>query len=523
MMRSETSIKNISYSILTQVIMTLLSFISRKIFINSLGMDYLGINGIMTNVISILGLVESGIGSSIVFSLYKPLAEKDERTIISLVQLYKRIYKYIALVVFVISLGIYPFLPMIVKNTDISFLNITIVYFLFVLQNVVSYLYAYKWALINADQRGYILTKMNLLFQIVTTISKIIILKASQSYILYIVIGFLIMLIQVYINGNKVNKLYPYMSNREKVKLEKNIERNIIENVKALFFHNIGNQCIYGTDNMIIGTLINVSTVGIYSNYSMIIGQLFSLIRPIISGISSSVGNLIAVESKEKVYFIFKTTYFVAFWIYSFAIIFLFNLINPFMDWWLGEGFLLNKLTLAIILFNWYIDGLRACVIIYKTRGGAIKQDKYVPIIQGVVNLVASILLAKYIGLLGVVLGSTISFMIIPIWNEPRILYKEVFRKSVRQYFRLLIIYIIIMLLSGGITTMVCNTLFTGYSFLSLIGRGIICILIPNLIYLIIFFRTDEFKYLIDMFKSIILKKFLLKIDDTKEIKNECE
>ncbi|EOU2065486.1 hypothetical protein C5S24_13825, partial [Clostridium perfringens] len=172
-MRVKNSIKNIYISIVSQIIIILLGFISRKVFVDSLGIEYLGINGLLTNLISMLSLVESGIGLSIVYSLYKPLANKDKDRIIALVQLYKKSYAFLAVVIFVLGLILYPSLNIFMKNVN-NIPYISVVYFIFIFRNVVSYLNAHKWSLINADQKGYILVKISLYFNIITTICKIL-------------------------------------------------------------------------------------------------------------------------------------------------------------------------------------------------------------------------------------------------------------------------------------------------------------------------------------------------------------
>ena len=160
-MRTKNSIKNIYMGILTQIILTLLGFVSRKVFLDSLGTEYLGINGLLTNILSMLSLVEGGIGTSIVYNLYKPLAENNTKKITALVQLYKKLYSILAIIIFILSVGMYGILDKFIKGgTTVPY--ISIVYFIFTLKNLMSYLNAHKWSLINADQKGYILSKYNL-------------------------------------------------------------------------------------------------------------------------------------------------------------------------------------------------------------------------------------------------------------------------------------------------------------------------------------------------------------------------
>lgn len=242
-MRVQNSIKNIGISMLSQIIIVLLGFLSRKVFLDNLGTEYLGINGLLTNILSMLSLVEGGIGTSIIYNLYKPLAEKDIEKITALVQLYKKLYGILAVVIFALSIIMYIFLGNFIKGgTTVPF--VAVVYFIFVLKNVVSYLNAHKWSLINADQKGYLIAKNNIIFNIITTISKIIILQITKNYILFLLIELVIVITQNIYNGRIVNDRYPYIKINKKYKVDKETRHNLIMNVKAIFLHNIGSYCV---------------------------------------------------------------------------------------------------------------------------------------------------------------------------------------------------------------------------------------------------------------------------------------
>ena len=480
-MRTKNSIKNIYISILTQIIITFLGFISRKVFIDSLGSEYLGVNGLLTNVLSMLSLVEGGIGTSIVYNLYKPLAENDEPRVIALVQLYKKLYGILAIVIFGLSLTLYPFLG-ILMNDGSAIVSINIIYFIFVAKNMISYLNAHKWSLINADQKGYVLAKYNLIFNIITTISKIIVLVITRSYIVFLLVEAGIFIVQNLWNGKIVNERYPYIKTKKKYFIDEDIKNNLITNVKALFLHNIGGYCVFGTDNILISAFISVKAVGLYSNYTMIIEQLSSLLTPIINGIGASVGNLIATESKEKNYEIFNITYLINFWIYSVCTIFLYNLLEPFITWWLGDGFLLDKLTFIVVLINFYISGMRKSVMTFKNKAGIFVNDKYIPLLEALINLGSSIILVKYFGLAGIFMGTTISSITFPLWTQSKLVYNKVFNKSVIEYFKKYLLYIVLTIAVGIVTTFLCNAIvITG--FIGLVLKGLISIIVPNIIY----------------------------------------
>lgn len=505
-MRTKNAIKNISISVFSQVIIILLGFISRRVFIDSLGAEYLGVNGLLTNVLSMMVLIEGGIGVSITYNLYKPLAENNQKKITALVQLYKKVYTILAFIVLAISIILYPFMGKMMKGGH-SIININLVYFIFVAKNMVSYLTAYKWALINADQKGYVLARANLAFQVVTTVAKTVILILTSNYILYLLIELGIYTVQVLWNGAIVNKRYPYIKSKEKYEIDEYTKENINKNVKAMFLHNIGGYCVYGTDNILISSFVNVATVGLYSNYSMIVDQLTGLVSPILNGIGAGVGNLIATEDSNKTYSIFKVTYLVNFWVYSFCVIFLFNLLEPFITLWLNnENLLLDRVTFIFILINLYLNGLRSSIGIFKSKAGLFSQDKYIPVIEGIINLVSSIILARKFGLVGIFIGTTISTVAIQLWNQPRIVYKHVFSTPVIEYFKKYIFYAVLTILTGVLTTNICNLVDINLPWISLIIKGIICVLIPNIIYILVFYKTEEFIYLWNTIKPMFMR-----------------
>ncbi|MCM3568230.1 lipopolysaccharide biosynthesis protein [Neobacillus mesonae] len=507
-MRTKNSIKNILVIIISQVVIAILGFVSRKVFLDNLGAEYLGVNGLLTNVLAMLSLVESGIGTSIVFSLYKPLAVNDKSKIIALVQLYKKAYFCVAIIVLLLSFSFFPFLDIFIKGSDtIPYLSLA--YFIFVGKNIISYLNAHKVSLINADQKGYVISSINLSFQVITTIAKIIILIITKSFILYLLSEISIYLLQALFIGHVVEKRYSYIKSKEKLSIDETEKRGIITKIKALFLHNIGGYALNGTDNILISSFVGIISVGIYSNYAMIIGQLSQLLSPVFNGIGASVGNLIATESNEKKYFIFKVAFLINFWIYSIGAIILYVLLNPFIIWWIGEKYLLDSLTVLIIIFNFYISGLRSAIFTFKTKGGIFVEDKYMPLIGAAINLGSSIMLAKLMGISGIFLGTTISIICI-FWKAPRLVYNKIFNKPIYLYLKTYLIYLFLTIMAGFVSVCTCNLVTLEVSFFSLIVKGVICLLIPNIIYILIFFRTEEFKYLNNSFGKFTLKKFNL-------------
>jgi O-antigen/teichoic acid export membrane protein len=499
-MRVKNSLINISFGLGNQFIITILSFISRTVFINSLGIEYLGINGLFTNILAMLSLAEAGIGSSIMYSLYKPVAENDQSKINVLMKLYKKAYTIIALVILLLGLSVMPFLDFFVKDSNVE--NIYFIYLIFLLNTVAPYLYIHKNSFLNVCQKSYIVTGLYSISSIISICLKIGILHFTQNYILYLVIDSIITILNSVIVSIITNRKYPFLKNKTSDKLDKETTTNIIKNIKAIVLQNIGSYLVFGTDNIIISSFVSVAAVGLYSNYNMLIEICRTFINQVFNNIYHSVGNLVATENRDKVYGLYKVYRFLNFWLYSFATIFLTILIEPFITLWIGQKFLMNHSVLAILMICFYERGMRNSITTIKTTAGIFHEDRYVPVFQAVINLVFSIVLVKYLGISGVFLGTLISALAVPFWTTPYFVYKKVFNKPLIKYFINYTYYVVIGLGAFLITRMICMFIPADNVF-NLVLIGIISLTIPNMIYILIFYKTDEFKYLLAIMKNI--------------------
>ncbi|MGG0275873.1 lipopolysaccharide biosynthesis protein [Bacillus rhizoplanae] len=507
-MRVKNSIINISAGIGSQVIITLLSFVSRTMFITYLGVEYLGINGLFTNVLGMLSLAEAGIGSAIIYNLYKPVAENDEDRINVLMNFYKKAYMIIALIVLLLGLAIIPFLGYIAKDTKVE--NIHFIYIIFLLNTASSYLFSYKSSFLKVCQKGYIVTGVYSVSSIVSTCIKLGILYFTQNYILYLIIDIIITITTSAGLAMMVDKMYPFLKNKTVGKLDGETKSNIVKNVKALILHNIGGYAIFSTDNMLIASFVSVKAVGLYSNYYMLINICRTFINQVFDNMNHSVGNLVAKESDDKIYGVFKVTMLFNFWIYSFFTIFLYVLMEPFITLWLGSKFLMDTSVLIILMINFYVSGMRRSISMVKTTAGIFHEDRYAPFFEATLNLGISIILVQYVGITGVFIGTLISTLVVPFWIAPYLVYKKVFRRPVREYFLKYTYYATIGIGTCLITSFICS-LVSGDDLLHLVLRGSICLVIPNILYTFIFYKTDEFKYLFGIVKNItemLLGKF---------------
>ncbi|MCC5431904.1 lipopolysaccharide biosynthesis protein, partial [Clostridium perfringens] len=335
------------------------------------------------------------------------------------------------------------------------------------------------------------------------TILLAIILIITKNYEMFLIIKIVVTITENILVAKKVDKMYTFLLNKDNVKLGKKEKNSIIKNVKALLYHKIGGVIVNSTDNILISKFVGITSVGLYSNYYLIIGALNLLIGQSFSALTASVGNLNAVESKEKSYNTYKLILFINFWIAGFSSICLWILFEPFITLWIGKQYLFKNYIVLIIVINFYILTIRRTTLLYKDSCGLFWNDRYKPIIESVVNIIVSIVLAPKLGISGVFIGTFISTLSSAFWMEPYVLYKYGFNRKVREYFKMFIVYTIIIILVGFSTTIICNTM-TGTEIIVFIKKICVCILVPNGLLSICFHKKDEFKQVINLIKYIL-------------------
>lgn len=495
--------KNIFWGYVSTLLITILSFVCRTAFINSIGVDFLGINGLFTSVLGVLSLTELGIGTAMNYSLYKPVADNDIEKIKSLMKVFKSAYRVVAIVVAVLGLVVLPFLDILVSDAE-GIKHIKFYYLFFLFNTVSTYFVSYKYSLVNADQKNYVITNITAIFNIGMHAFQIAALFVFKSYFAYLIIQAIVQLIQKIYTAIYIDKKYPYLKDKNVPSLEKQEKKKIISNVKALILHKIGDISVNQTDNIIVSIFVNVTTVGLTSNYALITNTVNNFVNVAFGGTIGSLGNLFASNDKKKQYEVFRTMDFINFWIYSFSSIALFALVQPFIALMWGD-LTLPISVVALFVLNNYMVGQRISVNNIKVAGGIFNQDKYLAIIQSVVNLVISVALAFKFGLLGVYIGTIVSGAI-PSLIRPWIVYKNLFEESVVKYYKDYFLRLILTIIMCAGTyfgvNYIMQELTWGRFFISVLTVGIV----PNLILFVLFFRASEFKYLLSILKMLFKK-----------------
>lgn len=499
--RTKNSIFNVSSNLIVFTIKNLLSFVLRTIFIQTLGEMYLGVNGLLSNVLSMLSLAELGISSAISFGLYKPLAENDNKKVSSIMSFFKNVYEIIGFLVLIFGIVLYFFLDKIIKEYN-SIPGLNIIYLLYLINTVSTYYTAYKEILITADQRAYRLTKINIIFTLLLYTLQIVVLIAFKNFVIYLIVQFFIQIAQKVATNIFITREYKEIDFKTKEKVDDTTLGTIKKNVKAMIFHKVGDYCINGTDNIIISNMINVSTVGFYSNYNMITSMLNSIITIVYNNLTASFGNLLVKEDRKKSLAIFQKIDFIAFIIYSFCGVMFSVLASRFIEIWIGSKYILEPITVILIAFSFFFTGTRMACTIVRNASGLYDEDKWVPIMQSIINLIVSIILAKFIGLPGIILG-TICSSILPNFYRIYILYKQVFKEKYSEYLiKYYIPYIMSFMLITGVAYIIGNIIKIS-GILGFITVLLITLVIYTVTVYIIFRKYEEMNYLKDIANNI--------------------
>lgn len=501
-MRLQNSTRNIKAAWLIQIIHILCQFVSRTVIIKVLTIEYVGLSGLFSNVLMMLSLAELGIGEAITFSLYGPIAKNENKKISGIMTFYKKVYVAIGIFITVAGLALTPWIGVFIKDMpDIS--EIYWIYALYVINSSVSYFFSYKAAFVTANQNNALVVVNNGLWEVIMVAIQIAVLFTTKNYIAYMVIGIIFVLCRNISISVLADKKYPVLKEKNKEPLDGEIFGQIKKNTGAMVFHKIGTIIVFATDNLIISKFVGLVSVGLYANYYTITNSVSVFVNKFFQAISASVGNLAVKESVEKQEATFFKVLFINFWMYVFACCCLFNLMNPFInDIWLGEGFLFSRTIVLLIVVKIYISGMRGATQTFKNAKGLYWQNRYMPIYESIINLAVSIVLVNYIGVAGVLVGTIVSSLTTCVWIEPHVLYKYGFKKSAKGFFVRYIQYGVVFAAIMAITYG-ANSLIGGSGIVSFILKCGVSGILPNILMILIYGRTEEFKY----FWSIIVRK----------------
>lgn len=493
-MKKRNSIINVAISVLSTLLNIVLGFILQKIFLSSLGAEYSGLNSLFTSIFSVLAFFELGIGTAVIYHLYKPVNENDIETIKSLMTFYKKSYQVVACIILIVGCCLLPFIPMIIGTIGIE-VNIYIIYFLYLIDVISSYLLSYKRSILNAHQEKYILELIHILYILGMNITQITILLIYKNFHFFIFVRILFRLLENIIISIIANKRYPYIKDKGK-SLSNDMRSEIYQMMKGVIYFKIGNQAIGGADNIIISIFLSVTTIGLYANYKMIVGTIQTIIITIFNSLIAGIGTYF-VQHKSNSKSLYDKLFLYGFLLISILVVGFFNCMDDFIKIWIGEEYILPHSFLICISIYLFISLIYYVNSAFKDACGVYYEDRYVPFVRVFINIGISILLVNSLGLNGVIIGTICSELFIILFDFPIYVYKKEICKSVKKYYDVILKYAILILIELSITFMICNAFSFENSVLNLIKNGIISIFITCFINFNVFKSNKNLKLLI--------------------------
>jgi O-antigen/teichoic acid export membrane protein len=498
--RTKNAVKGIAFGSILKIYQIIVPFIMRTVLLYFLGVEYLGLNSLFTSVLQVLNLAELGIGSAMVFSMYKPIAEDDEVTICALMKLYKLYYRIIGWVILIVGGALCPFIPYLIKSDLPEGMNVYILYLLNLGATVLSYwLFAYKSSLFQAHQRTDIISKINIIVSTVQYFLQFLGIMIFKNYYVYVMLALLGQLGLNVTTAIMANKKYPSL--KAKGTVDKSLVKQINRRVKDLFTAKVGSVIVNSVDTIVISAFLGLTVLAVYQNYYYILSAVIGIVGVIFRACSAGVGNSLVVETEEKNYIDLKRFTFIIVWISTFCVTSLLCLFQTFMELWVGKKYLLEFSAVICFCVYYFIYEINTLLNSYKDAAGIWHKDRFRPLVTALTNLALNLILVRYIGIYGVLLSTVLSTVFIGFPWLTYNLFTEVFKKKPKEYLIKLLKYVITAVLLSAITYWICEFL-EGVSIITLILKAIICVFVPNILFFLLYNRCDEMEYV----KGLVLK-----------------
>ena len=507
--RTHNAVRNMSFGFILKVYQMVCPFILRTAMIYTLGLEYVGLNSLFSSILQVLNLTELGVGSAMVYSMYKPLAEGDDETICCLMNLYKKYYRIIGIIIAFIGVLLTPIIPKLVSQDLPEALNLFYLYWLNLGYTAISYwLFAYKQSVLIASQRTDVYHKVTLVVNTVTYIIQFLLLLVFKNYYLYLIA---MLLGQVLINITTAiisTKMFPKYKARGTLALEK--VKAINTRIRDLFTSKVGAVIQNSADSIVISAFLGLTILAKYNNYYYIMNSIFGIIAMLLQSCLAGIGNSIVTESSEKNYNDMKRMTFIAEWLIGVCCCCLLCLYQPFMVIWVGEENTLSIGIVVCICIYFFTIATNQMLCIYKDASGMWHEDRFRPLLTALLNLLLNLSTVKFLGLFGVILSTVISMMFFGTPWLLRNLFTVVFKRDMKEYLGRLFLYISVTCVGCFICFNICDLVVVS-GIIGVVLRLLICIFGMNFIMVLLYHRLEEFSEAIAL-ANRITKGRLLKI-----------
>lgn len=501
MMRTKKLLGNVIISFISQIIVLLLSFINRTVFVRYIGVEILGISSTITSLISTLSLAELGFQTAVVYKLYVPLATKDFDYCNELLSVLKKVYKVITLVVFSLLCILTPFLKYFFKGIEVNSF-VYLIYILFSINSIVSYFIAYKRTLLYADGNDYIAKIIDGILNIVFTAIRIYVVIFTGNYILFLCITVFQTVLSNIIVSLYTKRLYQWVNIKT---VDKKLLKDIFSDVKSIFATKIAAYVYTSTDNILISSFVNTVVVGYMANYTIITGSIKTIVDVVVSQIAPFLGKRFAIhtdkQNQEDILFVYT---FIRFLIAGLVVIPIYLLTPSFIEWWLGEEYVLYGIV-SLLCIDMYIHIVHTALCDYITISGKFFEEKKISIICAMLNLFISVVLVFRFETIGILWGTVISQSLFWILRG-RLVFKDILhspKKNIISYISKNIIYMVLCMIFIMFMNYIYSFIHIESFIVEFLLKGIICE-ISFLVFFILFFaKSKETK----MLQGYFLKK----------------
>lgn len=506
--RTKNTTRNIGAGLLNQIISIILPFINRTAILWTLGAEFTGLAGLFSSILNVLNIAELGFNTAIVYSLYKPMADKDHKKICEIVSLFKKIYTVVGTVVLVGGLAVMPFLPYFIKGSYPDTINLYIVYLLYLINSAVSYyMFAYKECLLIADQRQDIAKNIRTVVNIVRYLVQLLVLIITKDFYMYLIVAVLGTIATNMLIHISTRKRYPFY---KKITTRMKIPAEMRRQVRGLVINKICDTFRNSFDSLIISSFIGLTATAIYGNYYYIYSALYGIMLVIVQAMSASVGNSIVKNSEEVNYKHMLTFSQIFAGIVGFCTVGLACLYQPFMKIWAGEELLLPTFDMLLFCVYFYVINMNNIRNQYISGNGMWWKLKWSYVIEALANLGLNFILGKLFGITGVIWATIITIFVFNYLQRNYILFKNYFKnQSLGMFYKEQFYYMILTIIGLIVSFVICEWLPVD-GIVNIILRVLVCLVVPNLIYFVGVRYTKRYRYtylFVRSMKNIIFRK----------------
>lgn len=491
--RTKNATRNIVFLTIQRIYQIVVPFLMRTVMIYFMGVQYLGLSSLFSSILQVLNMAELGVGSAMVYSMYKPIADDDTKKICALMRLYKIYYRVIGAVIGGTGLILMPFVPNLISGDLPTELNIYVLYLLNLGATVISYwLFAYKNCLINAHQRNDISSKISFATTSLQYGLQLLVIIYLKDYYVYLIVALVTQALTNVVTSIVVTKMFPnYKANGN---LERDFRKEINRRIRDLFTSKIGAIIVNSADTIVISSFLGLTVLAVYQNYYYILNSLVTFVGIIFTACTAGIGNSLVVESKEKNFHDFNKLTFVIAWMAGFCSICLLCLYQPFMDIWVGKDLKLNFFAVVCFCVYYFIYEINQLLNMYKDAGGIWHEDRFRPLVTAGLNLTLNLIMVQFWEIYGVLLSTVVSMLFVGMPWILHNLFSTIFEKKfLRGYLINLITYVFVTVVAAIVTYSFCNCFSVGLVGTFIIRAFISCI-VPNLIFLIAYIKRREFR-----------------------------